>query len=59
MKQAKEKKTFRYPLAITVGVMMAILFGIALQSVAIGIAMGAIWAIIFGSMPKGTKKEKK
>ncbi|WP_143594463.1 hypothetical protein [Terribacillus sp. 7520-G] len=59
MTQTKEKKPFRYPLAITVGIITAILFGIALQSVAIGLAMGCIWAIVFGSMPKGKQKGEK
>ncbi|WP_102706646.1 hypothetical protein [Terribacillus saccharophilus] len=57
MKQSNEKKPFRYPLAFTVGIITAILFGIAFQSPTVGLAAGCMLGIIFGTMPKGTKKE--
>ncbi|QXE02492.1 hypothetical protein [Terribacillus sp. DMT04] len=57
MKRSKEKKPFRYPLAFTVGIIAAILFGIAFQSPSFGIFMGLLLGIVFGSMPKGRNKE--
>jgi hypothetical protein len=59
LKQSNEKKPFRYPLAISVGIITAILFGIAFQSPTVGLAAGCMLGIVFGTMPKGTKKEKK
>ncbi|PAF36052.1 hypothetical protein CHH58_13945 [Terribacillus saccharophilus] len=58
MSKQKDKKPFRYPLAFTVGIITAILFGIAFQSPTVGLAAGCMLGIIFGTMPKGTKKEK-
>ncbi|PAF17048.1 hypothetical protein [Terribacillus saccharophilus] len=58
MNKQKDKKPFRYPLAFTVGIITAILFGIAFQSPTVGLAAGCMLGIIFGTMPKGTKKEK-
>lgn len=58
MSQSKDKKPFRYPLAFTVGIISAILFGIAFQSPTVGLAAGCMLGIIFGTMPKGTKKGK-
>jgi hypothetical protein len=58
LKQSKDKKPFRYPLAFTVGIITAILFGIAFQSPTVGLAVGCMLGIVFGTMPKGTKKEE-